>query len=386
MSSAFLALSAAAFVSGVNLRLLDALLPQIADDFGVLPTTAAVVVTAFTLAYGLFQVVYGPLGDRVGKLRVIWITTILAAAASLGSAFASSLLMLAWLRFAAGVGAAAIVPLSLAWIGDNSEYRVRQAVLGRFVSFLLLGQVLGPAFGGTLAQLVSWREVFAILSGTFLLVGMVLFNEDRKARPADTEGRSRNVLRNYSRVLGDPWVRTMMLTAFLEGALFFGVLAYTGVFLRERFALPYVTVGIIMACYGLGGVIYSLQVRRLMSKMNERGFVTLASIILLATFIGLPLLPAWQLAPPLLLVAGFGFYLLHNTLQTKATEMAPTARGTGLSVFAFSLFTGQAIGVQMYAVSIRSIGYRWTFPVTGLLLLALCRWFAGRLAVRRLEG
>ena len=52
MNSAFYALAAAAFVSGANLRLFDSLLPSVARDFMVAPTTAAVVVTMFTLAYG----------------------------------------------------------------------------------------------------------------------------------------------------------------------------------------------------------------------------------------------------------------------------------------------------------------------------------------------
>ena len=122
MPPALLALAAAAFVSGANLRLFDALLPTVAEDFAVPPTTASIVITAFTLAYGLFQIVHGPLGDRVGKLRVIGGATLIAAIASLGCAYATSLQALAALRFATGIGAAAIVPLSLAWIGDNTPF------------------------------------------------------------------------------------------------------------------------------------------------------------------------------------------------------------------------------------------------------------------------
>ena len=386
MRSAFPALAAAAFVAGVNLRLFDALLPKVADEFGVLPTSASSVVTAFTLAYGLFQIVHGPLGDRLGKLRVIWAATLVAAAASLGSALAPSLRVLAATRFATGIGAAAIIPLALAWLGDNSEFKVRQAVIGRFVGFLLLGQALGPAFGGALAQLFSWREVFFVLAAIFLLVALALFGADRRTRAATAQRHGTGVLRDYVRVLGDPWVRTMMVTGFIEGALFFGVFTYAGAYLRERFALSYLAVGVIVACYALGGVVYSLLVRWLLKKMSERWFVGLGAAVLLAFFAGLPLLPAWQAAPLVFLVAGFGFYLLHNTLQTRATEMAPEARGTGLSVFAFSLFTGQAAGVQLGAAGIRTVGYQWTFTGAGLLLLAMGFWFSGRLAFRTKEA
>ena len=277
MRSAFPALAAAAFVAGVNLRLFDALLPKVADDFGVLPTSASIVVTAFTLAYGLFQIVHGPLGDRLGKLRVIWAATLVAAAASLASALAPSLRVLAATRFATGIGAAAIIPLALAWLGDNSEFKVRQAVVGRFVGFLLLGQALGPAFGGALAQLFSWREVFFVLAAIFLLVALALFGADRRTRAATPQRHGTGVLRDYVRVLGDPWVRTMMVTGFIEGALFFGVFTYAGAYLRERFALSYLAVGVIVACYALGGVVYSLLVRWLLTKMSERWFVGLGA-------------------------------------------------------------------------------------------------------------
>jgi predicted MFS family arabinose efflux permease len=379
MNSAFFALAAAAFVSGANLRLFDALLPTVAEDFAVPVTTASIVVTAFTLAYGLFQIVHGPLGDRVGKLRTVGGAVLIAAVASLGCAFAPSLHALTWLRFATGIGAAAIVPLSLAWIGDNTPYEKRQATLGRFLGFILLGQIIGPAFGGALAEFVSWREVFYVLAAVFLGVSVVLFAEDRKSRRAAAPVRSRTgVLRAYADVLRDSWVRTVMLTVFLEGALFYGAFAYGGAYLKERFDLSYLIIGALLACFGLGGVTYSLLVRRLLARLGEKGFVLAGGLILFVCFLALPLLPAWQATVPLFIASGFGFYMFHNTLQTRATEMAPRARGTAIAVFAFSLFMGQASGVAACGVLINAVGYPWSFMLAGVGLLVLGQWFAGR--------
>jgi predicted MFS family arabinose efflux permease len=381
-SSAFFALSAAAFVSGANLRLFDSLLPSVAEDFSVAPTAAAAVVTAFTLAYGLFQIVHGPLGDRMGKLRVVTAATLTAAAASLGSAFAPSLQALTVLRFISGIGAAGIVPLALAWIGDNSIYENRQAVIGRYVGFLLLGQVMGPAIGGLLSQFFSWREVFYGLTVVFALVGFFLLAEDRRSRPAAVPAAPRNVLRDYGSILRDPWTRTVLIAVFLEGALIFGAFAYVGVFLKTRFSLSFGLTGALMACYGIGGVLYSLLVRRLLSRFDQKKFVKSAGFVLLACFAALPWLPVWQAAVPVLTGVGFGFYLFHNTLQTKATEMAPQARGTAIAVFAFSLFTGQAVGVAVCTQAVRLSGYTPAFIAVGVLLLLLSRWFAGRLRDR----
>ncbi|HYJ19067.1 MAG TPA: MFS transporter [Burkholderiales bacterium] len=384
MNPAFFALAAAAFVSGANLRLFDALLPTVARDFGVLPTTASVVITAFTLAYGLFQVVHGPLGDRLGKLRVVGAATLIAAAASLGCSFASSLEMLTVLRFATGIGAAAIVPLSLAWVGDNTPYEKRQAAIGRLLSFILMGQILGPALGGALAEFVDWRRVFDVLAAIFLVVSVVLLVVDRRTVRPQVAGATGGIVDNYVRVLRDPWVRTVMLTVFLEGGLFYGAFAYTGAYLKERFDLSYLLIGALLAGFGLGGVIYTIMVRQLLARFGETGFVRIGGGLMLACFIVLPVLPAWQATIPVFIVSGFGFYMFHNTLQTKATEMAPQARGTAIAVFAFSLFMGQASGVAACGVLIRLVHYEWTFVAIGLALAILGWRFAGRVERHRL--
>ena len=380
MPPALLALAAAAFVSGANLRLFDALLPTVAEDFAVPPTTASVVVTAFTLAYGLFQIVHGPLGDRLGKLRVIGGATLIASAASLGCAFAPTLPALAALRFATGIGAAAIVPLALAWIGDNTAYEKRQATLGRFLSFILMGQILGPALGGALAEFISWRRVFDVMAAVFLVVSIVLFTVDHHTRPAAsaTAKRHGNVWRNYAAVLGDRWVRVVVLTVFLEGGLFYGAFAYTGAYLKERFDLSYLLIGGMLAGFGLGGVIYSLMVKWLLARLGEKDFVLLGGTLMFICMAVLPLLPWWQAAVPVFIVAGFGFYMFHNTLQTRATEMAPQTRGTAIAVFAFCLFMGQASGVAICGVGIRIFDYGWTFALAGCGLILLAWWFARR--------
>jgi MFS family permease len=68
--------------------------------------------------------------------------------------------------------------------------------------------------------------------------------------------------------------------------------------------------------------------------------------------------------------------MFHNTLQTKATEMAPQARGTAIAVFAFSLFMGQAGGVAACGLLISVVGYQWSFVLAGVGLLGLGQSFA----------
>src|SRR5215813_10323839 len=104
-----LLLAAAGFVSGLTIRLAEPLLPKVAQQFGVSLTAAAVIITGFTLAYGLFQLVHGPLADRIGRLPAVTAALILAALACAGCAVAPSLEALAVFRFLTGMTAGAII-------------------------------------------------------------------------------------------------------------------------------------------------------------------------------------------------------------------------------------------------------------------------------------
>src|SRR5215510_6412475 len=126
---AILVLALASFVGAANLRVCDALLPQIAQELAVTVGTAAAMVTAFAVAYGLCQIVVGPLGDARGKLRMVVLGSIWAGVATIIGAAMPSLAPLVVFRFLAGAGAAAVIPLAIAWIGDVVAYERRQAVL-----------------------------------------------------------------------------------------------------------------------------------------------------------------------------------------------------------------------------------------------------------------
>ena len=120
-------LSLAAFTSAASLRATDPLLALIAGEFGVTAGTAGAVITGFALAYGVFQLAHGPIGDRFGKFRIITVMTAVSAVATFGCALAPTLGTLTLMRFLAGVTVGAIIPLAMAWIGDTVAYEQRQA-------------------------------------------------------------------------------------------------------------------------------------------------------------------------------------------------------------------------------------------------------------------
>jgi predicted MFS family arabinose efflux permease len=93
--------------------------------------------------------------------------------------------------------------------------------------------------------------------------------------------------------------------------------------------------------------------------------------------------PFWLLSVPACMLAGFGFYALHNVLQTHAAQMAPQARGTAVSLFSCVLFLGQSFGIGLGARSIAHASVRILFAVCALGLLVLALVFAHLSTPRR---
>ena len=90
----------------------------------------------------------------------------------------------------------------------------------------------------------------------------------------------------------------------------------------------------------------------------------------------------WPITVVACFAVGFGFYMLHNTLQTNATQMAPHARGTAVAMFASAFFIGQSIGVAIAAPVVDHFGAPWMFGIAAVLTPLLASAFARALASR----
>jgi len=375
-------LALAAFASAANLRVCDPLLPQMAGELGVTIGTAALTVTAFALAYGLSQILAGPLGDAHGKLRMVALGSTWAGIATLVSAAMPTLVPLVVARFMGGVGAAAVVPVALAWIGDVVAYERRQAVLARFLSGQILGIVFGQAAGGLLGEIIGWRAAIAILGLIHVAAALLLWVEMGRlgiGRAASGRMRWGEAAASARAILQRGWVRIVLGVTFLEGIAMFGALAYVGAELNHGFGLSLGAVGAMLAAFGVGALLYSMSAGALVPRLGQPGLVAAGAVLLAGGYATLGVMPWAWLAPPAIAVIGLGYYMLHTTLQTNATQMAPEARGLAVSLFAFTLFTGQSVGVAMAAPVMDRYGARPIFLGAAALILAVAFWFRSRL-------
>jgi predicted MFS family arabinose efflux permease len=382
-------LSLAAFASAAAQRGADPLLPLLAVHFGTTAGGASVVLTAFAVAYGALQLVNGPIGDRIGKYRMVFWVTAISAVGSLACALAPTLPLLVVARFASGATVGAIVPLAMAWIGDVVPYERRQAVLARFLIGTLLGGALATAASGALGEYFGWQAIFYVLAALYVVAAVFLYLE-LQTNPAAQQrsDRRETMLQSFARMFGllrGPWVRVILVTVFLEGAFSYGGFAFAAYHAHEKLGLSVAASGLLAAAAAMGGLVYAAVAGRLVPKLGERGLVIAGGLLLCAGLPGLALAPSVAWAIPALVAQGLGLIMLHNTLQVHATQMAPESRGAALALFAFSLFTGQSCGVWLASRFVDTHGTVPVFIAAGAGLALLAFFFQRRLAARRLQ-
>ncbi|MDD5247777.1 MAG: MFS transporter [Rhodocyclaceae bacterium] len=379
-----LLLSLGAFASAAALRLCDPMLPALALDFGTTAARAAVVVTATSVAYGICQLAFGPLGDRFGKFRVIAWACLASTLGALACAASPSLPALSLARALTGATTAALIPLSMAWIGDVVAFERRQPTLAKFMSGQIVGLVSGQAIGGLFADTVGWRWAFVFLAAAYCVVGLLLLRDVKRQQAQRTTVHSADAAAKLVVVIGaivrNARARAILVTVFIEAMATFGVMAFIPAYLHERFGISLFHAGAVVAAFGLGGLVYTLAARRWVRKLGEARLALLGGGLLGIAYLILAVTPAWGWGVLAALLAGLGFYQMHNTLQTHATQMAPAARGMAVSIFASCFFLAQAVGVSLGALVVERVGAPWLFACSALIL-PLVGWnFSRRLA------
>jgi YNFM family putative membrane transporter len=257
-----------------------------------------------------------------------------------------------------------------------------------------LGIVGGQLVGGLFTDLLGWRWAFAFLTALFAIVGTLLWRDLRRqtaaqhcemkslvATPSQPVQRA-NFITQALEIITGKWSRVVLLMAMVEGAVGFGVLAIWASHLHRSLGLSLSVSGAIVALFGLGGMLYMAIGPHLIRRFGQQGLVIMGGAIVGVSALVLAYTPHWGPAIPASLLAGFGFFAFHNTMQANATQMTPHARGTAVSLFSSFLFLGQSLGVVLAAGLIDRIGTSAVVALGGLAIAVEGVYFAWALRRR----
>jgi predicted MFS family arabinose efflux permease len=362
-----------AFTSSLAARSLDPILPEIARDLAATTDQIALLASVFALPYAFIQPFLGPIGDALGKRRVIAVAALLTGLALVASALAPSLGGLFAFRAAAGIAAGGIYPLVIATFGDRVPLNKRQIALSRLLAFSTAGQIGGGVLSGLVHGLLDWRTIIGIGAIAVLSMGVVLLRDLwREADPPPVPLNAGAALRRYGEIVRLPLARRLYASVAVEGLLVFGLFPYLAALLAGWGLGGPAQAGLAIGAFGAAGIAYTFVAGPLLARLGLSGMQVLAGSMAGLGFAGIAW-AGWQsvgapaplgLAPVVLgmFAVGLGYFTMHNSLQTRVTEITAKARGSAVALHAFSFFVGQSLGPILFGTLLARLG-----PVTALL-------------------
>jgi len=331
-------LRATTFLSSFDRFAIPPLLVPISHAFGVPLGTAALVASAYFVAYGLSQPFWGALSDRVGRVKVIRFAIIAGGICCVVAAVSPSFTVLIVSRTVSGLLFAAIVPTVVTYIGDTVEVEHRQHALTLTIASASAGIAVATIVGGLCAQLISWRAAFLATSLLALALSLFLTKLPEPVRVLSPH----TYLRLATNALKQRWVLVVLVIGFIEGAVILGSLTFVSASLQQQ-GVGAAVAGSAAAGFGIANVccvpVVTRAIKRFASPLMIAAGSVLAGVGLIIA--AADTVVATALVAALGLGAGFGF--LHPTMQLWATQVNAQARAVTVSFFAGSVFVGGAV-------------------------------------------
>ncbi len=396
----------------LNLVLFNIALPAIRDNFNVQADTVAWLITAYMVPFMISMPLYGRLGDELDKQQLFLFGIVTFLLGTFVSTLSGSFSQLLVGRAIQGLGAASVVPLSMATISQIFPSTEQGKALGTWSSVGPMTGILAPSLGGLLIDYISWRTVF----GPVLLVGFIAVWIVRSYLPDQQTSSRSGVLRTFDwggvALLG---LTMTLLTFYLSSPTITGVvvlqdwrllsltLIFFGTFIlwERRQAKPYVFLSIFkdsvfsraafsagVRMFVMSGVgfllplyltdIYQLSATfisfivmahagalfttmriggQLADRWNSRRPVTIGMITQCLVMVGFALLPAdaplWFVGGGMImhgLGAGLSLAALHRASMGRVPEAQV---GMAAGVYSLVRFMGMGLGPILAGVALQ---------------------------------
>jgi predicted MFS family arabinose efflux permease len=363
----------ATFAASLSARALDPVLPHVANEFGVSIATAASFAAAFAFTFAIVQPVLGAAADLLGKARLMIGCPVLLGLANILGALSSSFSLLFATRILAGIGSGGVFPIALGLTSDLVGPEKRQVAIGRTLAGAMTGNLLGASLSGLIGDFLGWRGVLAVLGILVIVASVAVTAGFRGAALTRTPARiDLGMLRHgYRTIFANPNAIICYGAVFIEGCCVLGLFPFIAAFLFELGETSLVIAGVVIAGFAVGGLFYTMSVSRFLPRLGVNGMMIAGGVLVALQLAVVAFGPGWKIQAISLLFMGWGFYMIHGSLQVFSSELSVEARATALSLHAFFFFMGQTVGPIAYGLGIQHVGKIPTLLTSAAVMIAL---------------
>src|SRR5262245_29476223 len=320
------------------------------------------------------QPVYGIVSDAFGRVRVLRVALIGWAVANLVAAVAPGLPVLIAGRLLAGACAAAVIPVTAAYVGDHVAPQHRQRTMATLLAASAVGAAVATIVGGAAAALLTWRVALGIDAAGAVVLTLLLRrlpDAEPAAGPAGVGGPAAavGVRARFGRAVRSGWIRFLIGFMFFEGAAMFGFYNFFNASLQEHGGGIF-EAGAVTSAYGVAAVAAGRLVPVIAARVRPPLVFGAGALLLTIGYAAV----AWRQSVAAVLVAswraGAAPAVSLSPVQACVLEVAPAeARGTTTSLVACAVFIGAAVATASVGGLAGSGSFRALFAVGALVSL-----------------
>ena len=315
-----------------------ALIPTIADDLDTSVGLVAGAITAYMVPFALFQLFSGTVAERVGGARVVRGGYICFGIAALACGLAPEIWSFIAARALMGASNAFLSPILLTALSETVPPARLGRSVGTFAAVQVSGLTIAPVLGGLLGE-VSWRLAFVLVA----VVSAVLAVPGLELRTM-ASGKARASLRS----LVNRWIGLVATTA-AAGYLGFTAIGFlVALVASEEFGLGSAASGLVVACYGLGGILFGRLGGIATDRVGRPLTALAASLACAAGVAGLAFASTVWVFALLYFAVGCASAFVWAALNTIAVESFPENRAGAVSAYSAFKFAGVAVAPLLY--------------------------------------
>lgn len=343
------------FVVGADNFIISPLLPSIAHDFSATISQTAIGVTTYALCEMIGAPLFGPLGDRFSKRKLLLTGLTVFLAGTFLCALATNLATFYIYRGLAGLGAALFLPNVWAFIGASFTGKTMNKIMGLVMAALSLSVALGIPLGSFLAQLANWHSAFFASAGLTLLALLIVL----VALPnTTTQNQKITYLANFKAVFLAKNAGLALVLDFFWMFGFYLVYTFLGSFLELHFHFNVAQTGTLFLIYGLSNFVASSLGGFVMNRLGHLRSIFVNGLLALLFVLGLALLGHSLILLVLFLILlafaqGFGVTAISAFLATLSSSHRSTLMSFNSSMLYLGLFIASSLGGLLF----QSVGF-----------------------------